>query len=78
MLNLFSVTERYCQNMNLQKFALVKICILSAGALIGLCSPEKYKKPALMVASCLFALTYIPVMMDFFKSFKTEDEEMYL
>ncbi len=78
MLNLFAVADRYCQSMNLQKFTLAKICILSAGALMGLCVGEKQKKTVLLLASALFTLTYIPVMMDFFKSFKTVDEEMYL
>lgn len=65
MRKLFECADRYAANSRWQDFALVKICLFSAGALVGMAVPTGRKKAPVLLAMLGFILTYIPMVLGF-------------
>ena len=65
MKKLFALANDYLRQWSWQMAALLKLCLLSLGLLIGLQLPRRQKNAACAVAGGLFLLTYIPLMADF-------------
>ncbi len=68
MKNLFYYADKYLEDL-----AMIKFCLFSIGILAGIKIPAKNKKKAGMVASVLFAITYIPLMAKFFAVIAEKD-----
>ena len=79
MKRLFDCADCYLQSRDWRMLALLKFCLCSIGALLGLCVPQKHKKAATGFALGLFLATYIPLMADFLtfgmEFFKPKAEE---
>lgn len=65
MKRIFDCADRYVQSRDWKMIALLKFCLCSIGALLGLAVPGKHKKNAGCFAAGVFLATYIPLMADF-------------
>jgi len=65
MKQLLRGSKQYIRSMDLCDMALIKLCLLSVGILIGLCIPSRSKKCMALLASILFGGTFIPLMGKF-------------
>lgn len=65
MEKLFQVVEEYMKGMKWQDMAVLKICLLAAGIIIGLTSPKRWRKGLLAIAAVAFVVTYIPLIVKF-------------
>jgi hypothetical protein len=55
-------SKKYLDQMNLMDVSLLKVCMVSAGILIGISVPQKHKKKVAAGTSVIFALSYAPLM----------------
>lgn len=63
----FRLGNSYARKSSWVDFALVKFCLFAMGILVGTHVGEKYKKPAVIGAGLVFAVSYIPLMAKVFK-----------
>lgn len=75
MKHLLRSSKRYLRNMDLTDMALLKLCLISFGALIGLCIPSRSRKCAALLAGLLFGGIYLPLMAKLFPTL-WEDEDL--
>lgn len=67
MKKLFGYADAYIQQSDWKTLAMLKFCLASIGVLIGISLPKKGRKPAMITAGILFAVTYVPLMAKFFR-----------
>jgi hypothetical protein len=75
MKKLFESANRYMKESDWKDLSLIKFCLCSAGVLIGIATPMRYKKIAGIAAGVIFTATYEPLMEKYFRIL-TEDEEL--
>ena len=73
MQKLFDAANRYIKTSDWKVFAVLKFCLIALGMMIGLAIGKKAKKPVFFCALGVFVVTYIPLMVKFYKVF-TEKE----
>lgn len=67
MKEIFACANGYIQARDWRMLTFLKFCLASMGLLLGMLIPEKYRKPAMIVAVVVFLATYIPLMIDFIR-----------
>ena len=67
MEKLFGYAEEYIKQSDWRTLAALKLCLASLGILIGMALPEKSRKYVKIIASAVFAVTYVPLMAKFFR-----------
>ena len=72
---LFDRADRYAAQSTWRDFALVKICLFSAGILAGLIVPARKKKGTALAAGLLFIPTYIVLIRRLLPFLLGRDEE---
>ena len=73
MQKLFDAANRYIETSDWKVFSVMKFCLIALGMMIGLAIGKKAKKPVFFYALGVFVVTYIPLMVKFYKVF-TEKE----
>ena len=63
MKKLLAFGDRYAKHSTWKDFALVKLCLFSMGLVVGTLVSEQYKRAVIIVAICVFAATYIPLIV---------------
>ena len=63
MKKLLAFGGRYAKQSTWKDFALVKLCLFSMGLAVGTLISEQYKRAVIVVAVCVFAVTYIPLIV---------------
>ena len=63
MKKLLAFGNRYAKQSTWKDFALVKLCLFSIGLVVGTLVSEQYKRAVIIVAICVFAATYIPLIV---------------
>ena len=63
MKKLLAFGDRYAKQSTWKDFALVKLCLFSMGLVVGTLVSEQYKRAVIIVAICVFAVTYIPLIV---------------
>ena len=63
MKKLLAFGDRYAKQSTWKDFALVKLCLFSMGLVVGTLVSEQYKRAVIIVAICVFAATYIPLIV---------------
>lgn len=58
------------RNMTIATLSLFKLCCISLGVLLGMCVPKNWKQYAIPVFSLLFLVTYIPLMIDLYRTYQ--------
>ena len=69
MNKLFEAANRYIETSDWKTIAVLKFCLISLGMLIGMAIGKKAKKPVFLGAIGVFAMTYVPLMVRFYKVF---------
>lgn len=72
MKNLFMIANEYIRQSDWKDLAMIKFCLFSIGVIIGLFVPSRSKKVVLMTASCVFVITYLPLMIKLFRMIFTK------
>jgi hypothetical protein len=67
MRKLLDFGNRYAKESSWKDFALVKFCVFAMGLAAGTQVPDKHKKAAVGISVCVFAATYIPLMVKVFR-----------
>ncbi|HOO27722.1 MAG TPA: permease of phosphate ABC transporter [Lachnospiraceae bacterium] len=65
MKKLFAVADQYLKSCGWKDMALIKLCLLAMGMLIGMAIPGKSRKAVVLGAVVAFIATYIPLMYKF-------------
>ena len=65
MKELYRYANAYIRKLHWEDFALLKICLIALGVLLGLALPKRIRRPVGFVAVVLFMLTYVPVIGKF-------------
>lgn len=65
MKKLIGYGSKYIKQMTVIDVGLLKICLCAMGIIIGLCTPQKHREKVAVIASFMFAMTYVPVMGSF-------------
>ena len=63
MKKLLDFGNRYARQSTWKDFALVKLCLFSMGLIVGALVCDPYKKAVIGVSICVFAATYIPLIV---------------
>lgn len=71
MKKLFEYADKYLNYATWKDLALIKLCLFSAGTMIGLALPKKVHKPVVFIIVGVFVATYIPLMTKFIKIIKS-------
>ncbi|MGI6027777.1 MAG: permease of phosphate ABC transporter [Candidatus Heteroscillospira sp.] len=74
MKRLFDSANRYCMESDWKVLAMLKFCLASMGVLIGISLPDRAKKTAAIVASAVFIITYIPLILKYFDVFNKSEK----
>ena len=69
MKKLFDAANRYIETSDWKIFAVLKFCLISLGMMIGTAIDRKDRKPVFFGALGVFAATYVPLMVKFYKVF---------
>ncbi len=69
-MKLFEAANRYIETSDWKIIAVLKFCLISLGMMIGMCIGGKNKKKIFAVAGLVFIVTYIPLMMKFYRVYK--------
>lgn len=69
-MKLFDAANRYIKESDWKTIAMLKFCLCSMGVMIGVLLPQAVTSAALMIAAAVFAATYIPLMIKFYKIWK--------
>lgn len=63
MKKLLDFGNRYARQSTWKDFALIKLCLFSMGLAMGALVSEQNKKGIVAAAICVFAATYIPLII---------------
>jgi len=64
---LLRTIDQFMWESGWKELGLVKLCSMAAGVIAGVCLPKKAKMPALFASAAVFAATYVPLMVRFFR-----------
>ena len=63
---LLSYTNEYLKKLDITDLALIKLCLIAFGVLVGISIPVKNKKWVGLIAIPVFLFTALPVLIKFF------------
>ena len=66
-MKLFKLANRYIQESDWRTLAVLKLCLLSIGLIVGVLLPASCRTAVLIVSGVVFVATYIPLMAKFFR-----------
>ena len=69
MKKLFDAANHYIATSDWKIIAVLKFCLISLGMMIGIQIRPEQKKPVFLAALSIFSLTYIPLMIKFYRVF---------
>ena len=67
MKKLFEAADRYIEISDWKTIAVLKFCLISLGMMIGMLIAPKHRKPVFLGALGMFFMTYIPLMVRFYR-----------
>jgi len=76
MKNLFDRANRLIRQLSWKEFAVLKLCLLALGLLLGLQIGERWKKPTGILAGIVFIGAYLPLMIRFLRALTRKEEEL--
>ena len=69
MIKLFRAANRYIETSDWKIIAVLKFCLVSLGLMLGMLIPQVRKKPVFLGALAVFILSYVPLMLKFYRVF---------
>lgn len=67
MEKLLNYGDEYLQQSTWKDLALIKLCLWAMGIMWGMTIPKKAQKQVACIAAFVFVLTYVPIMIKFFR-----------
>ena len=67
MKKLFDAANRYIETSDWKLIAVLKFCLIALGMMLGMLIRPRHKKPVFLGALGVFLLSYIPLMVKFFR-----------
>ena len=67
-MKLFEAANHYVETSDWKIIAVLKFCLISLGMMVGMMKPE-HKKPVFLSALGVFGVTYVPLMVKFYRVF---------
>ena len=69
MNRMFEAANRYIESSDWKTIAVLKFCLISIGMMIGMQIKPAHKKPVFLGALGVFGVTYVPLMVKFYRLF---------
>ena len=73
MSRLFEAANRYIETSDWKIIAVLKFCLISLGMMIGMQIKPAHKKPVFLGALGVFSVTYVPLMVKFYRLFTDKE-----
>ena len=73
MEKLFDAADRDIKTSDWKIIAVLKFCLISLGMMIGMQIEPAYKKPVFLGALGVFGVTYVPLMVKFYRVFTDKE-----
>ena len=73
MKKLFDAANRYVETSDWKTIAVLKFCLISLGMMIGMSIKKEAKKPVFIGTLGVFAASYVPLMVKFYRVFTAEE-----
>ena len=73
MSRLFEAANRYIETSDWKIIAVLKFCLISLGMMIGMQIKHEHKKPVFLGALGVFGVTYVPLMVKFYRVFTDKE-----
>lgn len=70
MEKLISMANQYVKESDWKLIAMLKMCLLSLGLMIGISMPKKHRDMVFTVCMPVFFITYIPMMVKLYRLVK--------
>ena len=70
MSKLFDAADRYLEESDWKTIAVLKICLIALGIMLGIRVKKEHKKPVFIVTLIIFFATVIPLVKKFIKVWK--------
>lgn len=67
MKKIFGYADEFIKQSDWRDLALIKFCLCSIGIMWGMALPKRVHKPVALAVVSVFAATYIPLMLKFFR-----------
>ncbi|MEG2349531.1 MAG: hypothetical protein RSB57_03340 [Hungatella sp.] len=74
MKKLLGIAQEYLDQMSLCDVGLLKFCLCAAGMLIGIAIPKKGKTGVAIVASGVFVITYVLLILPLLELIQKKNE----
>ena len=68
-MKLFEAANRYVETSDRKIIAVLKFCLISLGMMVGMMIKPEHKKPVFLGALGVFGVTYVPLMVKFYRVF---------
>ena len=73
MKKLFETANRYVETSDWKIIAVLKFCLIALGMMIGMLIRPEHKKSVFLGALSVFLVSYVPLMVRFFKMFSEKE-----
>ena len=73
MKKVFDAANRCIETSGWKTLAVLKFCLIALGMMIGMSIKKADRKPVFLGALGVFAATYVPLMVKFYKVFTEKD-----
>ncbi len=73
MSRLFEAANCYIEASDWKIIAVLKFCLISLGMMIGMQIKPAHKKPVFLGALGVFGVTYVPLMVKFYRVFTDKE-----
>ena len=73
MSSLFEAANRYIETSDWKIIAVLKFCLISLGMMIGMQIKPAHKKSVFLGALGIFGVTYVPLMVKFYRVFTDKE-----
>lgn len=68
-MKLFEAANHYVETSDWKIIAVLKFCLISLGMMVGMMIKPEHKKPVFLSALGMFGMTYVPLMVKFYRVF---------
>lgn len=65
-MKLFEAADQYCKEGNWRTIAILKICLLAIGVVLGMQVPENKRKVLVPVCGGIYVVTLVPILKKYF------------
>lgn len=68
-MKLFEAANHYVETSDWKIIAVLKFCLISLGMMVGMMIKPEHKKPVFLSTLGVFGVTYVPLMVKFYRVF---------